>query len=136
LTRGTGTAHLARAALEAMAYSTSDVAEAMEADSGVEMRELRVDGGAAANDWMMQFQSDVLGVPVCRPAMIETTAFGAAGLAGLATGFWKSPDDFLAARTDDTVFQPSMDEATRDQLLAGWRRALRATRSWSEEQPR
>ncbi|MEX2583822.1 MAG: glycerol kinase GlpK [Gemmatimonadota bacterium] len=136
LTRGTGTAHLARAALEAMAYSTADVAEAMQADSGVEMRELRVDGGAAANDWMMQFQADVLGTPVRRPAMIETTAFGAAGLAGLATGFWSSPDDFLSARTDDTLFQPSMDDDTREHLLAGWRRAIGATRYWSQEQTR
>jgi glycerol kinase len=131
LSRGTGTAHLARAALEAMAYSTYDVAAAMEADSGVQMRELRVDGGAAANDWMMQFQSDILGVPVRRPAMIETTAFGAAGLAGLATGFWSSPDDFRSARGDDTLFQPSMETPVRDALVAGWHRAIHATRTWA-----
>jgi glycerol kinase len=131
LTRGTGRAHLARAALEAMAYSTYDVAHAMEADSGVALRELRVDGGAAANDWMMQFQADLLGVPVRRPAMLETTAFGAAGLAGLARGVWRSPEDFLSARTDDTLFEPGSDGIARADLLAGWHRAVAAARSWT-----
>jgi glycerol kinase len=132
LTRGTGGAHLARAALEAMTYSTYDVAHAMEADSGVSLRELRVDGGAAANDWMMQFQADLLGVPVRRPAMLETTAFGAAGLAGIATGFWASPQDFLSARTGDTLFQPrSGGDEGHLIALEGWRRALAATRSWA-----
>jgi glycerol kinase len=134
LTRGSGVAHLARAALEAMAYSTSDVAAAMALDSGVEMRELRVDGGAAANDWMMQFQADLLRVPVRRPAMIETTAFGAAGLAGIATGFWKTPEDFLHARTDDTLFEPGMERGARDELLHGWNRAVAAARRWAEEE--
>jgi glycerol kinase len=131
LTRGTGTAHLARAALEAMAYSTCDVATAMEQDSGVQMRELRVDGGAAANDWMMQFQADLLGLPVRRPAMIETTAFGAAGLAGLAAGFWGSPEEFLTARTDDTLFDPGLG-TDREELLRGWRRALAAATAASQ----
>ncbi|MQA89998.1 MAG: glycerol kinase GlpK [Gemmatimonas sp.] len=132
LSRGTGTAHLARAALESMAYATHDVADAMEADSGVEMRELRVDGGVAANDWLMQFQSDILAIPVRRPAVIETTASGAAGLAGLATGFWSSPQEFLSARTDDTLFEPAMhDAAARQELLAGWHRAVQATRTWA-----
>jgi glycerol kinase len=131
LTRGTGRAHLARAALEAMAYSTHDVAQAMEGDAGVRLPELRVDGGATANDWMMQFQADVLGVPVRRPAMVEMTARGAAGLAGLATGFWSSPEEFHAARPDETVFQPAADDAARSILLAGWRRALAGTRAWA-----
>ena len=135
LTRGSTTAHLARAALEAMAYSTSEVADAMEADSGVEMAELRVDGGAAANGWMMQFQSDILGVTVRRPAIIETTAYGAAGLAGLAVGFWKSPEEFQAARRDHTIFEPAMQDGMRESLLAGWRRAIAAARMLTTDAP-
>jgi glycerol kinase len=131
LTRGTGRAHLARAALEAMAYSTFDVVQAMQADSGVELPELRVDGGAAANDWLMQFQADVLGVPVRRPAMVEMTARGAAGLAGLATGFWSSPDEFAAARPEERVFAPSADTSRRDGWMEGWRRAVGAARAWA-----
>jgi glycerol kinase len=131
LTRGTGRAHLARAALEAMAYSSRDVATAMEADSGVTMRELRADGGAAANDWMMQFQANVLGVPVRRPALVEMTARGAAGLAGLAVGVWQSPEDFLAARADETVFEPNADPDTMTAALAGWRRAVAAAHAWT-----
>jgi glycerol kinase len=131
LTRGTGREHLARAALEAMAYSTHDVVVAMEADSGVALRELRVDGGASTNGWLMQFQADVLRVPVRRPAMVDTTAFGAAGLAGLALGVWGSPDDFLAAREQETVFQPAAEFAGRDALLTGWRRAIAAARAWA-----
>jgi glycerol kinase len=136
LTRGTGRAHLARAALEAMAYSTHDVAQAMQADAALRLAELRVDGGATANDWMMQFQADVLGVPVRRPSMVEMTARGAAGLAGLATGFWASPEEFHAARPDETVFQPAADGA-REPLLAGWRRAVAGARAWAaHEEPR
>lgn len=132
LSRGTGRAHLARAALEAMAYATHDVARAMQADGGVRIPELRVDGGAAANDWLMQFQADVLGVPVRRPALVEVTARGAAGLAGLATGVWREPEEFHAARTGETVFQPSPSAfGQRDEWLAGWRRALGATRAWA-----
>ena len=131
LTRGTGRAHLARAALEAMGYSTRDVVEAMEADSGVRMQALRVDGGATANDWLMQFQADVLGVPVRRPAMVEVTAQGAAGLAGLAVGFWGSPEEFLGARPEETVFTPGANDASRERWLAGWRRALGAARAWA-----
>ena len=136
LTRGSTRAHLARAALEAMAYATADVVEAMEADAGVAMPELRVDGGATANDWLMQFQADILRVPVRRPAMVEITARGAAGLAGLATGFWASPEDFDAARPDETVFTPYADHAARSSLLAGWRRALGAACAWAQGEPR
>jgi glycerol kinase len=131
LTRGTTRAHLARAALEAMSYSTHDVLEAMERDAGVRLPELRVDGGAAANDWLMQFQADVLGVPVRRPAMVEMTARGAAGLAGLATGFWAAPEGFHAARPEESVFNPVMDDAARRQALAGWRRAVEASCAWA-----
>jgi glycerol kinase len=131
LTRGSTRAHLVRAALEAMAYSTHDVVEAMEGDAGVRIAELRVDGGATANNWLMQFQADVLGVPVRRPAMVEMTARGAAGLAGLATGFWASPEEFHAARPDESVFQPAADASGRAALLSGWGRALAATRAWA-----
>ncbi|HYW07561.1 MAG TPA: glycerol kinase GlpK, partial [Longimicrobium sp.] len=103
LTRGSTRAHLARAALEAMAYSTHDVVRAMQGDAGVSLPELRVDGGATANDWLMQFQADVLGVPVRRPLMVEMTARGAAGLAGLAAGVWRTPEEFAAARPEETV---------------------------------
>lgn len=128
LSRGSTIAHLARSALEAMAYSTAEVAEAMEADSGVRMEELRVDGGAVTNNWMMQFQADILGIPVRRPAIIETTAYGAAGLAGLAVGFWATPDEFHSARRDHTIFLPSMEMHDSEQLLEGWRRAVDAAR--------
>jgi glycerol kinase len=131
LTRGTTRAHLVRAALEAMAYATHDVAEAMEGDAGVRLPELRVDGGAAANDWLMQFQANVLGVAVRRPAVVEMTARGAAGLAGLATGFWKSPEEFHAARAGETVFEPRIGAGEREALLAGWRRALAGARAWA-----
>ncbi|HYJ78468.1 MAG TPA: glycerol kinase GlpK, partial [Longimicrobiaceae bacterium] len=135
LTRGTTRAHLARAALEAMAFSTLDVVGAMQADAGVTMRDLRVDGGATDNDWLMQFQADVLGIPVRRPAMVEMTARGAAGLAGLATGFWATPEDFAAAHPQETVFTPAGDQGARDAALAGWRRAIDATRAWAEKGP-
>jgi glycerol kinase len=135
LTRGSTRAHLARAALEAMAFSTADVAEAMQADASVTLPELRVDGGATSNDWLMQFQADVLGVPVRRPAMVEVTARGAAGLAGLATGVWGTPEEFHAARPDETVFTPGADDAARGDSQRGWRRAVAAARAWATEEP-
>jgi len=131
LTRGTGRGHLARAALEAMAYQTADVLEAMERDSGIALAELRVDGGAAANDWLMRFQAGLLGVSVRRPAVVETTAFGAAGLAGLAAGVWRSAEEFAAARDEPTLFQPEMAEGERDGLRSGWRRAVSAALHWT-----
>ncbi len=130
LTRGTTRAHLARAALEAMAYGTADVLGAMRELSGASFDRLRVDGGATTNDWLMQFQADVLGVPVERPDLVETTALGAAGLAGLATGVWKTAADFQARRKFAS-FTPSMASAERERLLSGWRRAVRATVSWA-----
>ncbi len=133
LSRGSTRAHLVRAALEAMAYGTSDVLRAMEADSGVVTSELRVDGGAAANDWLMQFQSGILGLPVRRPALVETTALGAAGLAGLQTGVWETPAEFLTAGGEPRVFQPGMEEGEREPLLAGWRRALDAARAFRSD---
>jgi glycerol kinase len=132
LTRGTGRAHVARAALEAMAYGTRDVLDAMNADAGVATRELAVDGGASANDWLMQFQADVIGVPVRRPQLVETTALGAAGLAGIGTGVWRDADAFLASRAEATVFTPALDDAARAPLLAGWQRAVHAALAWAD----
>jgi glycerol kinase len=132
LTRGTTRAHLARAALEAMAYSTFDVLEAMRAHGGASelARALRVDGGATANDWLMQFQADVLGLPVERPALIETTAIGAAGLAGLATGVWRDPAAFLASRRV-TRFEPGQGAAAARGGAEGWHRAIQAALAWA-----
>lgn len=131
LTRGTTRAHLARAALEAMAYSTRDVIRAMERDAGLHTRELRVDGGASLNDWLMGFQAGVLEVPVRRSGLVETTALGAAGLAGLATGVWKTGVDFLSALGEASVFEPSLSQEERATCLSGWERAMAATKAWS-----
>ena len=127
LTRGTTKAHLVRAALEAMAYSTREVLEAMSGDSGLTLAGLKVDGGAAANDWLMQFQADVLGLSVTRPDVVESTAMGAAGLAGLATGVWKTAEEFASAR-HVSVFEPG-GPATKG--WDEWKRAVRATVAWA-----
>ncbi len=127
LTRGTGRAHLVRAALEAMAYGTREVADAMTAVSGVAPRELKADGGAAANDWLMQFQADVLAARVARPDVVETTAVGAAGLAGLATGVWPEAERFLESRSY-SWFEPG---SRREEGYAGWRRAVDAALHWA-----
>ncbi|MCC6929787.1 MAG: glycerol kinase GlpK [Gemmatimonadaceae bacterium] len=131
LTRGTTRAHLVRAALEAMAYGTADVVDAVRSQ-GVTLDTLRVDGGATANDWLMQFQADVLQVAVERPAMIETTALGAAGLAGIAAAVWQSPDEFLASRRF-TRFSPHSESDLRGAAYAGWQRAVRAALSWAND---
>jgi glycerol kinase len=127
LTRGTTRAHLVRAALEAMAYSTREVLDTMAADSGLPLVDLKVDGGAAANDWLMQFQADVLGIPVRRPDLVDSTALGAAGLAGLATGLWKSAAEFASAR-HYRVFEPGK---AASEGWAAWRRAVGATVAWA-----
>jgi glycerol kinase len=129
LTRGTTRAHLVRAALESMAYSTADVVAAAREHAGVTVETLRVDGGATANAWLMQCQADVLGIPVERPDMAETTALGAAGLAGITTGVWRSPEEFLASRSF-TKFSPVPD-AAHD--YAGWKRAVRAALAWAND---
>ena len=134
LTRGTTRAHFARAALEAMAYATYDVLGDMRTQGGVPFDRLRVDGGASANDWLMQFQADLLGVPVERPDIVETTALGAAGLAGLAAGLWANGDQFLAAR-HFTRFTPTGDP-TATAGYAGWRRAVRGALSWARDTDR
>jgi glycerol kinase len=130
LTRGTDRRHLARAALEAICYQSRDLLEAMAADSGIRLRALRADGGAAANDLLMQLQADLLGVPVQRPAVTETTALGAAYLAGLAVGFWSSVDEVAAQWRVDAEFAPTMSAEQRDALQAGWRRAVERAREW------
>ena len=125
ITRGTGRAHLARAALEAIAYLTRDVVEAMTVDSGLDVKELRVDGGASRNNFLMQFQSDILRLPVARPKDIEVTAKGAAFLAGLAADFWGSPEELRGLPVEVEVFQPRMGEGERQRLYGGWRAAVR-----------
>jgi glycerol kinase len=130
LTRGTTTAHIVRAALEAMAFSSNDLLQAMVGDAKVTIPALRVDGGAVANSWLMQFQADVLGVPVERPDMIETTAAGTAALAGLALGVWPNIDAFLEGR-QFTRFEPSIDAETRTRLSGEWDRAIRTALSWA-----
>jgi glycerol kinase len=132
LTRGTTKAHMARAALESIAYQTYDVLKAMEADSGIHIRELRVDGGATANDLLMQFQSDILQAPVVRPTVTETTALGAAYLAGLAVGFWHSVEDIQQQWQIDKRFSPAMTSGHAQQLLKGWQRAVRAAIAWAD----
>jgi glycerol kinase len=127
LTRGTRRDHLVRAALESVAYQTRDVLEAMQADSGIELKELRADGGAIANDFLAQFQSDLLGVPLLRPQVSETTALGAAYLAGLATGFWSSREEIASQRAIERRFEPSMSGTQCEALYAGWKLAVQAT---------
>jgi glycerol kinase len=133
LTRGTSKAHVVRAALEAMAYGTAEVLTAMEADSGVKTSELRVDGGAAMNDWLMTFQAGIIGVPVRRSAVVETTALGAAGLAGIATGVWRDLDEFLAAQGAPRHFPVEMSRGEASRLREGWSRAVRAAVSWARD---
>ena len=131
LTRGTTRAHLVRAALEAMAYSSGDLLEAMVAEGGIEVPTLRVDGGAAANDWLMQFQADVLGIPVERPDLVETTALGAAGLAGLALGVWNEHRRSSSPGGGSPVSSPAMNAAERRERLAEWHRAVAAALAWA-----
>jgi glycerol kinase len=130
MTRGTTAAHVARAAVESMAYQSCDLAHAMTKDAGIPLSELRVDGGAAVNDDLMQFQSDMLGVTVCRPKIAETTALGAAYLAGLAVGFWQSQTQLKAQWSLDRQFRPQMPAAEREQRYAKWLRAVERARGW------
>jgi len=132
LTRGTTRAHFVRAALEAMAFGTADVLHEMRGASGVPFETLRVDGGASANGWLMQFQADLLGVPVERPDMVETTALGAAGLAGIAAGVWRDADAFLATRRFDRFAPGAGADAARN-AADGWARAVRATLAWARD---
>jgi glycerol kinase len=134
LTRGSTRSHIARAALNSIAFQTYDVLRAMEADAGIPIRELRVDGGATANNLLMQFQSDILDVLVLRPQITETTALGAAYLAGLATGFWSGTADIANQWKADKKFEPDMDKEERATLLKGWNKAVRAAKAWTEDE--
>jgi len=131
LTRGTGVAHLARAALEAIAFQTVDAVRAAEAASGEALADLRADGGATANGWLMQFQADLLGVPVVVPEVAETTALGAAYLAGVSTGLW-SEADTRAMWREGRRYEPRMEAGERDALIAEWGRALERSRGWAQ----
>ncbi|HWD15165.1 MAG TPA: glycerol kinase GlpK, partial [Casimicrobiaceae bacterium] len=130
LTRGTNASHLARAALESIAYQSADVLDAMQKDASLALSELRVDGGAAANDLLMQFQADVLGVPVVRPQVLETTALGAAYLAGLAVGYWQGDGDVIANWRVDRRFEPAMPRERVAELRAGWEKAVARAKGW------
>ena len=130
LTRGTSKEHFVRATLESLAYQTKDVLSAMEADSAIELKTLRVDGGAVKNNFLMEFQSDVLNVPVERPVVNETTALGAAYLAGLAVGFWKSQDEIAGQWAVDQTFKPTMREEQREKLYGGWKKAVFAAQAF------
>ena len=132
LTRGAGRNHIIRAALESIAYQTADVLNAMERDTGISLNRLNADGGASANAFLMGFQADILGREVCRPVIRETTALGAAALAGLAVGFWDHQSSLLEARQIDCTFPATMEQETRDNLLRGWHKAVERSKAWEE----
>jgi glycerol kinase len=133
LTRGSNKAHITRATLESIAYQTRDVMSAMDSDSGISPSVLRVDGGACENDFLMQFQADLLGIAVERPAVLEATAMGAAALAGLAVGFWADRGELEAKTGSSRIFEPKMSEDQREGLYRGWLRAVKRSRAWAEE---
>lgn len=132
LTRGVNKFHIVRATLESLAFQTSDVLHAMQLDSGIHLCHLKVDGGASKNNFLMQFQADIINTPVCRPSCVETTAMGAAYLAGLATSFWKDRGEVISNLGVDREFMPSMDEELRQEHIAGWHQAVNAVRGWAE----
>ena len=133
LTRGTNKNHIIRATLESIALQVCDVIDAMRADAGIDLKSLKVDGGASANNFLMQFQADIAGCSVYRPKCIETTALGAAYLAGLAVGYWESLEDVKQNQGIDRVFVPAMDKEKRAELLRGWRKAVKCAQVWAEE---
>jgi len=133
LTRYVNKGHIARAALEATAFQTREVLDAVNADSGVDLTELKVDGGMIANNLLMQFQADILGVPVVRPVVAETTALGAAYAAGLAVGFWKDLDDLRSNWQEDSRWTPDMDDAERERQLRLWKKAVTKTFDWVDD---
>ncbi len=134
LTRGCNKYHIIRATLDSLCYQTSDVLKAMEADSGYTLSELKVDGGASANNYIMQTQADLIGVPVQRPTCVETTAMGAAYLAGLAVGYWKNKEDVIQNAGVDRVFTPEIDEASRQKRIKGWNKAVKCAYDWAKEE--
>lgn len=133
LTRGINRNHIVRATLDAICYQTADVFNAMQADSGIAVKQLKVDGGASANNYLMQMQADILNIPISRPQCIETTALGAAYLAGLCVGYWKDKKELKYLCESNGIFEPSMDEKTRSQYLKGWRHAVESTLGWTKE---
>ena len=132
LTRGANKNHIIRATLESIAYQTKDVLKAMEEDSGIKLNGLKVDGGAAANNFLMEFQADILGESVKRPTVLETTALGAAYLAGLAVGFWENKNEIKQKWVLDKEFTPNMPKEERDKKYAGWLKAVERTKKWEE----
>ncbi len=134
LTRGTEAGHIARAALESIAYQVADLLQAMNADARVPLRELHVDGGAATNDGLMQFQADILGVPVVRPKITETTALGAAYLAGLGVGFWRDAAEIAGLPAEEQRFEPRMPQSRADELLQRWHDAVSRSRGWERKE--
>ena len=134
MTRGTNRAHIARAVLESIAFQMTDLLEAMNSDSNIRLSELRVDGGASVSDIMMQIQSDLIRTPVNRPKMVETTALGAALLAGLAVGYWKDTKEISELRECDKVFIPKMSVEKRDKLYKGWKKAVKRAMDWEEHE--
>ncbi len=133
LTRGVNKYHIIRATLESLGYQTLDVLKAMQQDSGIKLAALKVDGGACANNFLMQFQSDIINAPVRRPKCVETTAMGASYLAGLAVGYWSSKEDVLKNWQIDRVFDPKMDESVREEMVKGWHKAVTCTSGWAKE---
>jgi len=133
LTRGCNKAHIIRATVESLAYQTYDILEAMQADAGVKLAALKVDGGACKNDFLMQFQADIINAPVLRPQCVETTAMGAAYLAGLAVKYWNSKEDVIANWAIDKKFEPAMDDAKREELLKGWKKAVKLSYGWAKD---
>ncbi len=133
ITRGTTDAQIALATLQSIAFQTHDVLKAMQTDSGLPISELRVDGGATVNDLLMQFQSDILSVDVVRPFIVETTALGAAYLAGLAVGYWKDIDEISMQWKEEKKFCPQMESVKQSELLSSWQRAVRATLAWAKD---
>ena len=132
LTRAVNKNHIVRAALESMAYQTYDLMNSMTEDMGYEIKTFKVDGGACANDFLLEFQSDIINMQLYRPECIETTSLGAAYLAGLATGYWKNTDDIISNWQINNIFRPDMDEERRQTLIDGWHRAVKCTLGWAK----
>ena len=133
LTRGVNKYHIVRATLESLAFQTYDVLHAMELDTGKKIQSLKVDGGASNNNFLMQFQADILNTDVLRPACVETTAMGAAYLAGLAVGYWKSKEDVIKNQAVDRKFEPDISPEKREEELKGWHKAVKATLLWDKQ---
>ena len=133
LTRGVNKNHIVRAALESMAYQTNDLIASMEEDMGHSISKFKVDGGASENNFLLEFQSNIMNMQVYRPKCIETTSLGAAYLAGLATGYWRNTDDIISNWQIDKVFEPDMAQEEREELLEGWHKAVKCTLGWSKK---